>query len=104
MSFTIATVGALAICGYGLHHQESWLFPFFILVAKFGISSAFNIVYVSHSEVFPVLFSATALGICNFITRIFTGISPILAQMEEPFPMVIFTLLSMLGVGIVWGV
>lgn len=104
LSFFIATVGAMAIVGYGLAHQESWLFPLFILVAKFGISSAFNIVYVSHSEVFPVLFAATALGICNFITRIFTGISPILAQIEEPFPMVIFTLLSLLGIIIVWGV
>ena len=51
---------------------------------------------------FPVLFAATALGICNFVTRIFTGISPILAQMDEPFPMVIFAFLSLVGVNIVW--
>jgi len=33
---------------YGLAHQQSFLFPLFVLCAKFGISSAFNIVYVSH--------------------------------------------------------
>ena len=74
------------------------------MIAKFGISSAFNILYVSHSSVFPVLFAATALGMCNFVTRIFTALSPILAQMEEPLPVITFSMLSLLGVGIVWGI
>ena len=64
---------------YGLAHQDSYLFPIFILIAKLGIASAFNILYVSHADIFPVLFAATALGFCNFVTRIFTGLSPILA-------------------------
>ena len=100
----LSVSGALMLLGYGLSHQESILFPMFILIAKFGISSAFNILYVSHSTVFPVLFSATALGMCNFVTRIFTAISPILAQIEEPLPVLIFLVLSMLGCSVVWGI
>jgi len=103
-SFMLSVSGALMLLGYGLSHQESILFPMFILIAKFGISSAFNILYVSHSTVFPVLFSATALGMCNFVTRIFTAISPILAQIEEPLPVIIFLILSMLGCSVVWGI
>lgn len=103
-SYSLALLGAVLVLGYGLAHQDSWLFPVFILIAKFGVSSAFNILYVSHSDMFPVLFSATALGICNFVTRIFTGVSPILAQMEEPYPMAAFLLLSLLGVTVVWGI
>jgi len=104
LSFSLALFGAILILLYGLQHQDSIYFPLFILIAKFGISSAFNILYVSHSSVFPVLFAATALGLCNFVTRIFTAISPILAQMEEPLPIIIFTMLSLIGVSIVWGI
>ena len=93
----------MLILGYGLAHQDGWAFPLFILLTKFGIASAFNIVYVSHNDVFPVLFAATALGFCNFVTRIFTGISPILAQMEEPLPMLIMFALSVIGATLIWG-
>lgn len=75
-----------------------------VLIAKFGISSAFNIIYVSHHHVFPVLFAATAFGICNFTTRIFTGVSPILAQLDEPYPMIVFFLTSLTGLTVVWGI
>ena len=104
ISFGLALFGATLILLYGLAHQDLWVFPVMILIAKFGVSSAFNICYVSHSDVFPVLFSATALGICNFVTRVFTGVSPILAQMDEPYPMITFLMLSLVGVVIVWGI
>lgn len=73
-------------------------------MAKFGISSSFNILYVSHSEIFPVLFSATALGFANFVSRVATGISPVIAFMEEPIPMIAFMVLALAGVFIVWAI
>lgn len=78
-SFCFALSGSLLLLLYGLDNEDSALFPVLVLVAKFGIASSFNIIYVAHNKVFPVLFAATAFGICNFITRIFTSLSPILA-------------------------
>ena len=101
MSFFLALTGSLLIIFYGLAHQDSFIFPLFILVLKLGISSSFNILYVSHGKIFPVLFAATALGMANFVTRIVTGLSPILAQAEEPIPMIIFFGLCTLGIVIV---
>ena len=101
MSFVVALSGSLMIIFYGLAHQDSYIFPLFILVLKLGISSAFNILYVSHGAVFPVLFAATALGMANFVTRTITGLSPILAQAEEPIPMIAFFLLCVLGTFVV---
>ena len=62
-----------------------------VIVAKFGVSANFNIVYVAHGDIFPVLFSATAIGYCNFFSRVFSSLSPLLAQMKEPTPMIAFT-------------
>ena len=69
----------MAILGYGLANPQSIMFPILVLISKFGIACAFNIIYVSHSSVFPVAFGATALGFCNFFARIFSATSPVLA-------------------------
>ena len=104
MSFASSLLGGILVLSYGLGHQESMLFPAFILLMKFGVSAAFNIIYLAHPMIFPVLFGATALGICNFTSRIVTGISPILAQMEEPAPMIVFMFLCLAGLSLVWGI
>ena len=62
-----------------------------VIVAKFGISANYNIIYVAHGDIFPVLFSATAFGFCSFFARLFTSLSPLLAEIEEPAPMIAFT-------------
>jgi len=79
ISFGIAFSGGCALLTNGLNHPESLLFPIQVLVAKFGIACSFNILYVSHSSIFPVAFAASALGFCNFFARIFSATSPVLA-------------------------
>ena len=73
-----------------------------VLLAKFGIAANFNIIYVSNADVFPVLFCATALGICNFLSRVFSAMSPIISTLEEPIPIIIFTIASALSGLIIW--
>ena len=46
---------------------------------------------MAHCNIFPTLFASTALGYCNVLARIFSAVSPVLAQMEEPTPMWVFT-------------
>merc|ERR1712087_290522 len=94
LSFGIAFIGGIAILAYGLANPQSLIFPVLVIVAKFGIACSFNIIYVSHSSVFPIAFAATALGFCNFFARVFSATSPVLAQIEEPLPMIAFTFTS----------
>ena len=62
--FTSSTIGGIIILAYGLHHQDNWSFIVLILLAKFGISSAINVVYIGHNDMFPPLFASAALGYC----------------------------------------
>ena len=66
-------------------------FPVLILVAKYGIAASFNTAFLSHNKIFPVLFAATAMGFCNMFARLFSGFSSLLAAIDEPFPMYMFT-------------
>ena len=75
----------------GLANQGSWLFPVLVMYAKIGVALSFGLSYTSNAYLFPTLFAATAIGLCNTLARAFSAASPILAQMEEPLPMILFT-------------
>ena len=76
--------------------------PIFVVFAKFGISGAFVLLYSSTVEVFPTLFSATALGFCNFFARIITIFAPLVAEKDPPLPMLLFVIFTALGIVLIW--
>ena len=75
LAFAISTFGGIVILFWGLDHQESVIFYVLILLAKFGVSCTFNINFLANNFFFPTLFAATALGICNFLARLFASTS-----------------------------
>lgn len=62
-----------------------------IFFAKYGVTLSFGLNYSSNSYLFPTLFAATALGLCNTMARLFSAVSPIISQFDEPLPMILFT-------------
>ena len=93
IAFAISTTGGILILSWGLDHQDSALFFVFFLLAKFGVAANFNIAMTANSYFFPTLFAATALGMCNFSARILSALSYPISTLEEPMPMIIFTVL-----------
>jgi len=106
ISFAISALGGCGILWYKISTDfysggddpsiESWLFPFLVLFAKFGISSAFCICFLCNLDLFPVLFAATALGFCNFPARLATIFSPEVAEIQSLLPMILFSSLSIM--------
>jgi len=74
LSFMISFVGGLFILISGVRGIE-WM-PVFVGIARLGISACFNLIYLANSDVFPTLFAATAMGVCNLLARIVTVLSP----------------------------
>ena len=77
-----------------MKHEGSWVFLFLIMFAKFGVTVSFGLNYSANSYLFPTLFAATAIGLCNTFARAFSAVSPIISQLEEPIPMILFTVTS----------
>ena len=97
LSYAISTVGGIAILSWGLQNDGSVLFLLQFLMAKFGVTCAFNITFAANAYFFPVLFAATAMGVCNFLARLFSSFSFVFGRMEEPIPMILFTILVALS-------
>ena len=93
VSFLISTVGGVLILAWGLQHQDSPLFFVCFLLTKFGVTCTFNINFVANQYFFPTLFAATAIGVCNFLARAFSSCSFLVGRMDEPLPMMMFTIL-----------
>ena len=62
-----------------------------IMGAKAGLSMAGCGIYISILLLYPTACVATVSGICNILSRLASIASPIVAELEEPVPMVILT-------------
>jgi hypothetical protein len=97
-AFSVATVGLALICFWGYaatnDHGQTWTLPILVLVSKIGISSAFNAVYLGNSVLFPTLFTATSMGICNIFARTASIFAPLVSTIPGVFPMYIALFLS----------
>lgn len=71
LSFSIIG-GALILIWF----EATYWMPIFVMFAKLGTASTFNLCFIVNTDLFPTLFSSTSIGICNFFARIITIMSP----------------------------
>ena len=72
--FMLTFVGGVAIATFGLKHEQKWFFPILVAIVKLGIAGSFQIIYISHTWLFPTLFAATAIGWLQFAACIVSGL------------------------------
>jgi len=72
-----------------------------VIFARMGGSMSFNIGYVSVSRLFPTKYVTSVFGIVNFFAHLITVGSPIVAEMPEPIPFVVFCINA--GLAIIFG-
>lgn len=94
-SFIVSAVGGFLIALTSA--ENTYLIAFFVLLAKFGISFAFTMVYMITPQLFPTQMTATAFGLCNVMARFATILSPMLAEMKGVTPMICYSLVSIAG-------
>ena len=75
---------------YLLFYWDLRLVPIFILMSRMGNSMAFNTVYVSNNRFFPTRYLASTYGIVNFVSHFVAVGAPLLAEMPDPYPFVVF--------------
>ncbi len=97
-SFATSLLGGMAILFFGMSNPD--LMPFFVGIARMGVSSGFNLLYIVNTEIFPTLFAATAMGICNFLARIVTIMSPQVAEWPGDIPMMTYSLFCLGGIAL----
>ena len=77
--------GAIMILSIG--STSSNLMPVFVIIVMFGINGLATICYIITASMFPTLFSSTAFGICNMVSKIACIFSSQVAELHAPIPM-----------------
>jgi len=95
LSYVLAAIGGAFMVFFSTA-GGNWT-AFFVLFAKFGISFAFNIAYLSTPLLFPTRLCSTAFGICNVFARFATILAPIIAELKTPVPMLIYSISSVVA-------
>ena len=95
IGYAIACIGGLLIIFVGDAHIN--YMPIFVILAKFGLCINFVLVYTATSMCFPSEFVGTAFGLCNFISRAVSIGAPQVAEVAEPIPMIIFSVMTLGG-------
>lgn len=94
LGFSFSILGAIPLIFVS---NGSEAVPAMILLAKSGTAYILNICYLAFSLLFPPIFSQTAFGISKLIARIATIFSPLVAEIGAPIPMIIVTILAIVG-------
>ena len=79
-------------------NYKDYVVPVCLFTMNLGTSATFGNLYIGHLDLFPVVFASTSMGICNIIARCITATAPVVAEIDEPTPEIIFTILSILAV------
>lgn len=88
-SYSVSLIaGLLYLANYNT--QSTWLIPALVALSRIGGSMSFNIGYVSVSRLFPTNYVTTVFGIVNFFSHMITVGAPVVAELEEPIPFVVF--------------
>ena len=96
-SYILASLGCLLLLCFPNNID---MIPFYVTIAKFGISTSFNMVYLASVGLIPTMFASSVFGLCNVAARILTILAPIIAEQVYPYPMIICFIASSLGIGI----
>ena len=63
----------------------------------------FMAIYIATVDIFPTLFCSTAFGTCYFFACVISTLSPMVAEIAEPFPIVIYSCCNICGLVISFG-
>lgn len=84
-------------CIYLVFSTNLSFVPITVCLARVGITMLFNICLISVNRLFLTQNVTTAYGVVNFVSHIFTCFSPMIAEIPNPFPFIIFEALVVIG-------
>ena len=93
-SFSLSITGSLAYMFFYWNHS---LVPIFIILSRIGNSMALNTVYVSNNRFFPTKYLASTYGLVNFVSHLIAVLSPLLAEVPDPYPFSVYLLIAVIG-------
>ncbi|XP_054634956.1 organic cation/carnitine transporter 2-like [Dunckerocampus dactyliophorus] len=97
-SSTLLMGGVMILCVHLIPIDLQWVAVLLEMLGKFGVTSAFCVVYTVTSELFPTVIRNTAMGCCSMAARVGTIISPFIIYLGQYYKALPYILMGTLGI------
>uniref|UniRef100_A0A673BZZ1 Solute carrier family 22 member 5-like n=1 Tax=Sphaeramia orbicularis TaxID=375764 RepID=A0A673BZZ1_9TELE len=97
-SSTLFVGGVMILCVHLIPIDLPAIAVLLEMLGKFGITSAFCVVYAVSSEIFPTVIRNTAMGCCSMAARIGTIISPFIIYLGQYYKSLPYILMGGLAI------
>lgn len=87
IALTVSIIGSVS---YLFLSSFLYLIPVFIIFCRVGNAMIVNILYVSNNKLFPVHLQSSSFGMLNFISHVLAVGSPLVAEIKDPYPFIVF--------------
>ena len=77
--------------------QDNLVSAGLIMITNLGVVISFDLAYLINPELFPTVLLATAYGVLNVFGRLITVISPIIAKLPHPVPLIFLIIYASIG-------
>ena len=94
-AFIMAMTGSTLLLFIGNDNPD--YIPYMLSLARCGMKVTFDICYLANSLLFPAIFAGTAYGFCNIGAKVATILSPMVAEVDAPVPMISFTSVALVA-------
>ncbi len=94
MAYVVSLIGGICLISFQSHTSA---IPLMVIAARLGTTMSQNLNSIVPVQVFPPIFVGTALGICHIVAKVISISSAMLAELEQPTPMIIFAVCAFIG-------
>ena len=92
LAYSVAALSSLLLV-FLAEKSSTTMIAVLVIGCKAGLCMGFCTAYLAIVLVYPTTFVATAMGFCNIVARVASITSPIVAEIEDPYPMTILTIM-----------
>lgn len=94
---SIALIGGVCLLFQNKFNNDYTL-SFFVLIAKYGVSMGYSLVYISTPFLFPTKVCGTAFGVIKLVGAVVSVAAPVVAELDIPIPMSVFSIGSLISI------
>lgn len=84
---------ALYVC---IPNKSQLFIAVLVFGGRLGICPCYSLTFISSNELFPAKIKSSLFAFCNIIARGLCMFAPLVAEMEDPKPFVIFGVMSLI--------
>ena len=94
--YIISVTGSISLIFFG--GMSTVTDSILVMLTRLGVGTALALCYLANAGIFPAIFAGTAFGLCNIGAKLCTILAPLLAEVDKPVPMIIFSVVTGLAI------